>query len=607
MPFSFAGLTFPSNLGFYGLLSLIPLIILYLIRPKPKFMQVPSLMFFMKMTGANKLTSFLKQITKDWLFLVQLLLLLLLALALFQPYSFYTHDITSSNTVLVIDVSASMQLKESGTTRFAKAVSKAKDLIGTRNTIILAKQVPFIGAKDASSTTARDYLSTLKPTESTTRLGDAILLAGESLGGKEGRVVVISDFVNTGGQDPGIAKAVLQARGLTVDFINVGTPRDVFNVGFVDAQYSDDTITVYAKNFDKKDHAFTITGPGFSKDVALSAGGAEPISVKVTPGLTTLQINVDDEFPADNLFRISSPDKLTASALLISNDKSVFLENALTAGGFIELTTAEPPVVPSDNFDIYILQGIDELEVLSGTFENILSKVRNGATAIVYAQKNMANVDYKGLFPFAVSGTGSASSVTPQQLTKFTRDLEFGSVDSYPIISPDDSTVILTAGADPLLAVKQVGKGKIVFYGIMDEASDFKFAPDYPVFWAGLLRFLTQKDDLQNMNYKTGQTMILDTPRSIILPSGEKLASQSLVALDNAGFYTVGPSKYAVNLLDELESSLNAELSTGQKSIEYQLHPVNERRKFEFETWVIWIALLVVIGEVVFVKKRGDV
>src|SRR3972149_11564374 len=150
MPVSFGPISVGNPSGLWALLALVPLIILYLIRPKPKVMPSPSLMFFLKSSGTRKLTSFLKQITHDWLFLIQLLLLLGLALTFSEPFTTYDHDVTSSNTVIVLDVSASMQAKEGSRTRFDLGVAQAKKVLGAKNSIILAKDAPFIAVQDAS-------------------------------------------------------------------------------------------------------------------------------------------------------------------------------------------------------------------------------------------------------------------------------------------------------------------------------------------------------------------------------------------------------------------------------------------------------------------------
>ena len=122
--------------GIYSLLSIIPFIILYLIKPKPKIMTIPSLMFLIKMSGANKITSFFKQLIKDWLFFLQLLAILLSILIISQPALTYLHDITSSNTIIVLDVSASMQTREVDSTKAYRIINQIRRLsfISRRNT-----------------------------------------------------------------------------------------------------------------------------------------------------------------------------------------------------------------------------------------------------------------------------------------------------------------------------------------------------------------------------------------------------------------------------------------------------------------------------------------
>jgi hypothetical protein len=570
-------------------------------------MTIPSLMFFMRASGANKITSFLKQITKDWLFLLQLILLLLLIGVLGEPFTFYNHDVTASNTVLVIDVSASMQVKEGLSTRFQKAISKAKSSLGVTNSIILAKHVPFIGLKEGTPMDAQELLNSLSPTESPTKLGDSILLAGEVLSGKEGRVIVFSDFINTAGQDPDTAKSVLETRGYVVDFVNVAETDDIFNIGFVDADVTDESVTAYIKNFDKEEHKVRLASPTFSKDIVLPGLGVEPFSFSTSPGETRLVLQTDDNFAPDNVLRVSAPDKLNVSVLLITNNRSVFLANALTAGGGVNLKVAVPPIVPEGNFDVYILHDIKYDEVLSGTFEKIYDKVKDGASVIVHGQENMKSTHYAGLVNGEVIGVGDASEVQVEQLTRFTKSLDFGSVGHYPILEIKDSSNILTAEGNPVLSLSSIGNGKALFFGILESASDFKFAPDYPVFWVELMRFVTQKADIKSLNYDTSQTMILDRRERIVTPSGKNKGKQSIAVLDEAGFYHVGERTVAVNLLNERESSLSSAESVGQKSKEYELKPVTEKRKYSFDLALLVLALLFLAGEVLYVKMRGEV
>src|SRR3989338_4129126 len=135
---------FTNPIGWIAFASLIPLIILYLIRPKPKEMEIPSLMFFIKASSTSKERSFFRRFVKDWLFLLQLLILILLSLSIVSPFLTVKKDVASSNVVLVIDASASSQVKDSGT-RFKRAIENADEYLGKKTSIIIAKGNSLIG------------------------------------------------------------------------------------------------------------------------------------------------------------------------------------------------------------------------------------------------------------------------------------------------------------------------------------------------------------------------------------------------------------------------------------------------------------------------------
>lgn len=596
-------LSFGNLLGFLGFLSLVPFLILYLIKPKPKLMEIPSLMFFIKTTGANKITSFFKYFTKDFLFFLQLALLIFLAFVLTQPFTDYMHDLTAQNTVIVIDASGSSQALEGGSTRFSLEIKKALDSLGKRTSIIVAKMDPFLGVKDGTSSEARTFLKTLQPLATPTRLGEAIMLAGETLGGKEGRVIVLSDFINTHGQDAETAKSILQSKGIVVDFINVGT-KDKSNVGIIDLIVEEDSTTSYIKNYDKEQRIIKAKVGDLSKELKIAAGSVEPFVFQTPSGISKLEIDAKDDFSLDNTAYISAPEKTRINALLITNNQSVFITNALKASGIVNLTIAVPPVVPKDKFELYVIQDVKPSEVLTGTFEGILEKVEQGSSLIIQAQEKQEKLDLKGLLPLKIQGNGDRSSLTVQQVNSFTKNMDFGTVDTYYIAKSEDMLSIVTAGESPIIAYGNKGLGKILYYGILEKSSDFKFTPNYPIFWTELVKFLTEKEDVKRLNQKTGSMLNLD--KEFVIKTPARTIKQKSLILEEQGIYTVGERKIAVNLLSEFESSINAGESFGQKSTEAKLESVSEKRKYPLEIILIMLALGIVLFEIFYIKKRGD-
>lgn len=587
--------------GLWALLAIVPLILLYLIRPRPKPVQIPSLMFFMKSRGAKKLTSFFKTVTKDWLFLIQLLALLALALTIADPFTTYQHDITAENTVVVLDVSASMQTREGGRTRFSKAVSEAKGSLGASNTLILAKDVPYLALQDVSSQEIYKYLNSLQPKTTTSQIGEAIILAGETL--SEGRVIVLSDFINTGGQDPEIAKSVLESKGLVVDFVNVAEEGKT-NIGIIDMIAGNEETTIYVKNYDTAAHTTTLQIGRTQSQLNIPAQSIETYSFQTPPGITKIELKNTDDLIVDNTAWLSAPSQGKAKVLLITNNQSVFLKNALLASGEIELQVTEPPVVPKGNYDITIIQNIDREELLPGTFEDINENLKDGGAVIVHVQEDSTDINYKGLMPVKIGEKTEGGFISVDQLNQFTKNIEFGATDTaYSAEPKDDAVQIVSVTGTPLIVLQQKGPAKYMYYGIPEDA-EFKYSTSYPIFWTELIKHLTSQQDVRNLNYKAGETLILEKEQEIQTPS--KKVRKSALVLDEAGLYQLEDRTIAVNLLNELESDINAKESEGTRSQEYELKPVKETREFPWAIALLIFAIAILLFEMLFVKMRGE-
>lgn len=603
MALTIGPVTIGSPDGLWALLALVPLILLYLIRPRPRQLQIPSLMFFMKSNGARKLTSFLKQFTKDWLFLIQFLLLLALALTFANPFNSYQHDVTASHTVVVLDVSASMQAAAGSGTRFDVAINQAKKVLGSKNTIILAKETPFIAVQDASPDDALKYLASAEATESLSKIGEAVILAGETLG-SEGRVVVLSDFINTGGQDPDIAKTVLENKGLVVDFINVADSPSS-NVGIIDLEAGNSQTTVHVKNFDESRRSVGLSVGSSKTTLNIAPVSVETFTFQTPPGVTKIEIDANDEFAADNIVYLSAPSGGKARVLLITNNASSFMKNALLASGEIDVTVSEPPVIETGNFEVIVIDSVNPASVLPGTFGDILDMVENGASAVIAVQDNSLDIDYENLIPVKLGAKVDGGFIQIDQLNKFTKNVEFGASEQVFNAEPVGSqTTIASINSVPVITLKPVGAGKVLYFGV-PESSEFRYSPHYPIFWTELMKFLTERQDVRNLNFKTGETLLLDNEQRVKTP--KKSVVRSAIVMDDVGAYELEDYIVTANLLSDLESSVNMQRDVGTKSADYKLQPVKETREFPWTIWLLAIAIVFLLFEVFFVRWRGDI
>ena len=243
-------------------------------------------------------------------------------------------------------------------------------------------------------------------------------------------------------------------------------------------------------------------------------------------------------------------------------------------------------------------------QVLPGTFEELLAQVENGATGIVTIQHDSQSINYKGLLPLKLGEQTEGGFVTVEQLNRFTKNIDFGKVNSVlQTEASSDQIIIATVNKIPAITIKRLGQGKLIYYGLPDD-SDFRYSPHYPIFWTELLKYVTEQQDVRNLNLKTGDTLLLDEEQRIKTPT--RTLKRAGLVLDETGIYELEDRNIAVNLIDEQESSINPGTQTGTKSTEYELKPVKETRQFHWDIWLLLISLFFLSFEIFFIKYRGD-
>ncbi len=609
---------FGSVTGFIAFLSVLALIIIYLIRPRPKDMTMPSLMFIIRDSGKPVKSSFLEKLLRNLVFLLQLIALSGLAFALTQPIFNISYDAASSNTVIVLDASASMSADDNA--RFKEAVSTAKGSMKGDVSIVLAQEFPVLLLDNGRRGKAGSILSGLKPKDTKTNLGDAMLLAKDLLEGEEGRVLVLSDFIYTTGPDPDVVRKILEADGAVVDFVNVGSKGD--NIGITDLLINKYYTEVYIRNFNEEPAAVTAAVINNNKEIKkvkmeIAEDSVSSFSFETPGGRTEIKLDRKDDLMADNTAYVSAPEKTKIKALLISNEINIYLKKALESSKEISLDIANPPILPDiGDYDIIILGNYYHDKLLTGTLEGIDEQVRNGKSAVIMARTDMAEVDYKGLLPVRpkerVDKSPTSVSLYSQPMEgkhdfAEEEDIEFGTSNQYFKAEALNGSVIYAEAADssPMIVSMKRGSGSIIYYGIIDRFSTFKSSPSYPVFWNELFNALVGTEDISSFNYPTGKIMSLAPDTRIRTPSGTRTTSRLL--LDRAGFYTFNRGTIAANLLDETESDISAETDfTTESRSTYTAREVERRRDVNISAYLIIAALAAILAELFIVKYRGD-
>ena len=619
---------FANTLGLLALLSLIPFIILYLRRPKPQDRVIPSLMFLIQNKKTSKQYDILKKFLVNLLFFIQLAAIIGLSFSIAEPYIKIPYDVSLENTVIVLDASASMQAEEGTTARFDQAINEAKKVLSGKNTIVFAENIPLLILEDEDSDTAGTMLGNLKPKATTTNLGDAMLLAKDILQDRPGRIVVISDFTNIDGPDLLAVKKAVSSEEIVVSFVDVSNNAE--NAGIIDMNLEKHRIKLYVKNFNnaKKQVSLKLVQEGKvlaeSGKIDILPNSVETFVFDDTPtGVSEIKLEPEDDLNNDNIAYISAPLKKKVSVLLITNKHNTNLENALLSSKDIALNAVNPPVLTLNTngdriepfeHDVIIVHNINNVGrrdgILPGTFQDLSNYVKNGGKLIITAQDdlnqfNKADLDIVNLKSLVEATKRLCADVINEITKQFGNDICFSTVSKYfDAEAKNGINVIASIDGIPVLAMKEHSKGKIFYYGIIDEASDFRTLPSYPVFWNSLVNFIAETEDINDFNTKTGKVAAINLQR-VKTPSLSLETSK--VIFDESGIDEFNGKKFAANLLDEKESDVAKESILEEKSESTEV--LKERgieKDFSLSTFALAAVFLLMSFEIFYIKRRGD-
>lgn len=221
-------MSFLNTTSFLWAALLIPIVVFYILKIRLRRMPVSTIMFWQQIFEQKQPRSLWQHLRHLLSLLIQLAMLMLLVLALAEPY-LKSEARGARRVVLIVDNSASMNAQDAKPTRLAAAKQEGQRLIEALRftdemAIIAAGSEPQvrIGLTDHPST-LRDTLDAIPATDGTTRVRDAVELGRRLLAdAKNPRIIVLTDGCFEGAAD--------LAKSEGVEFRTVGDPKTA-NVG----------------------------------------------------------------------------------------------------------------------------------------------------------------------------------------------------------------------------------------------------------------------------------------------------------------------------------------------------------------------------------------
>ncbi|NJL44430.1 MAG: hypothetical protein HC945_03920 [Nitrosarchaeum sp.] len=187
-----------------------------------------------------------------------------------------------------------------------------------------------------------------------------------------------------------------------------------------------------------------------------------------------------------------------------------------------------------------------------------------------------------------------------------TEDIEFGQASKYLKTQAEEGVTVLVRGDDdvqsPLVAFRKLGSGYVVWWGFFEEYSTFALENTYPVFWKRMLDFVTNKPDVNNLNYATGTQLSFDRPVRVGTPGG--LVESGFIGLDDAGLYEFPDRVVAATLRSDRES--NVVVRDEEEGAERVAGDGEQKAPYDLTSLFLFAALGLLFFELVYIKLRGD-
>jgi len=521
--------------GLVAVLSIPALVAIYFLIGRSRRQVVSALFLWENQKPSPRGGKRFERLSTPLLFFLELLALLLLALAAILP------QLRSSSArvplVVVLDNSFSMKAGSQDSAR-ARAEAALGDAVRSGDFapihLVLAGRETRLAAESVTDTAMlTDRLASWNNTDSEADLGQGIALARE-LGGAEARIWVLTDRAPEAAPASGTLKwqAFGQKRG---------------NRAIVNASRGFDDDGAWCQleiaNLDQQPAAVTLqlkeAGPLATRSLQLGAGETRRLVLALPAGnsLVRLELEEEDALDIDNRVSLLAPSRrpVAVKTDFVDPELADLVAGALAISDRVTATTATPDLIITDR------PGTVDSEAWRFTIDS------SGETRPL-AGPFVLNRRHPLCDGLSLGGTVWGASRRP-----FSQDLP-----------------VITAGDDGLLTEQRQGDTVLLTLFFDPKLSTFQRTPAWPILFWNLIEWRGgQKPGLENPNLRIGTTSLLkladagelqieapDGSSRTLTPTGRSV----LLSGEAVGLYKVhsaNPERFAVNALDVDESDLS--------------------------------------------------
>lgn len=499
-----------------ALLWLIPplagLVVLYLLRIKRQRQVVPASFLWPSVQEDVRANTLFQRPRFTWLFLLQLLALIVLGLVLARP-QVQDNGLLGSATVFVVDASQSMGATDAKPTRLAAAIAEVRKAVekmqpADQVAVIEAGTNPrVVSALSNDPTLHLAALGNIRVSDTAGKIDEAMRLAAALVSADQGgRIVLVSDGCFPPVQDFSPGKA-------TVVFKQVGAEAPNLGVEALSAADTKDGRLLYAGI-----HNYGLQGMTARLELYADQAKVDTSEIGVEPGKTTgktisvpkeakvyqARIIAQDALASDNYAACAAPGSGQVKALLVSSG-DLFLEKALSLDPRVTLDRATK--LPKDAGVGYDLVVLDDVAAEPKS-RYVLSLGKPAGP----------------LMSSGAAGGATYVSTKPDPLTEGVEFQAFGMGD-LPKTQLKSGKSLLETSQGPALAVANQGGQTWVASSIAPLRSEFPLSVSFPIFIGNVLDLVADRPSLEALSVNTGQTFSFPSrdPVKLTSPDGKAL------------------------------------------------------------------------------------
>ncbi len=599
-------MNFLAPAAFIFALALPVVIVFYLLKRKRVVKLVSSTFLWQKFLAETQANAPFQRLRKNWLLLLQLLMLALVVLALSRPF-FKGSAKPASLRVLILDGSASMQATDEKPSRFEKARADALKWVdgmreGEQMMVLLAGAVTETKQPATTDKAAlRRAIKDCAPSDSPTRLADALKTAGAFTFEKRGEETVTSGEIHlfSDGAAPDLDE--LGNKNLPLIYHRIGTGGNNLGLVRIDARANPENaleravfanVSNFSTNEWRTDVELLFDDRVLETRPLTLAPTNTQLLIFTAPqtnnGVFTVRLTTQDDLAADNQASIVSLVPRPVKVLLVTKGNR-FLEKALRGAPNSLLETAGQLTDAAEGQDIVVLD-----DVLPAVWP------RANTLAIHVANTNWFPSWQTVKTPLIVDWKNS------HPLLRFVNFDNVRVSESLGVKAPSWGLTLVESTETPLILAGEINRQRLVWIGFDPLESEWPLRQSFPIFMVNAVDWLNPAGGSSSqLLVQPGTAFRLPltqkiTSAQVTTPDGKsrtltvESGSRELVVGDTArqGIYRVkaGTNEitFCANLMDSNESNIapRDELAVGK----YAKVSATTMKRANTEIWR-WFAL----------------